>query len=322
MHTVGGWLQRLGTGTQRRDLTAEEVAFVEASEAEVRSYAETKGYTRHNWAAVLLFFATVALMFASFFAVMFWVEDVRAEAAAAAAVGGPHVVSLPFDFPLLLVIMPVGLLWGVLPLAILSYASRWFAEWRGWLGITGTERYYSLQYHLARAVRKGRLSAKERFDPARFLRDGSNEPWPYGLAILVALTVVAALLLYVHLRSYAVVTEAYVETPTGWTQSRTRLPLAQLKRVEIECYEGKRDFTVGYTLVLPSGDTVVLFRIGSLFDRLADIEAIDRSLTAARVPFVAAEGAFERSCVDAVASRFDPEDTRRVKALLRIPKGT
>lgn len=317
---VGDLLLRIGTRARRRDLTAEEAAFVVASEAEVRSYAQSKGYTRHNWAAVLLFLVTVAPIFTSFFWLMSWVERLWNDVEVAAAVDGAHVVSLPFNVPLLLVLFPVGLLWGALPLVILSYSSRLFAEWRGWLGIAGTERYFSLRYNLARAVQKGRLSTKARIDSGRFLRDGNNEPWPYGLAILGVLTVVGAVMLYDHVRSYAVVTEAYVETAQRWTHGRIRVPLNLVRRVEVECYEGTRDFTVGYTLVLPSGDTVVLFRIGNLSRRLAAMEVIDSRLTRARVSFVSADGAFEPSCVSAVANRFDSADVGRVKVLLSIPK--
>jgi len=321
------WISHRGARRANRDLSVQEIEFIETSEAAVRAYAERQGYTRYVWTYNLAYL--VLLLFMMGLALLLGLST---GAGADVPAGSESAGGLRLYFqdvgPSLVVLVFAGILWTSLPAMVISRLSRRYSERAAWISLATNEAYLTVRGRLTTFVRTDRLSRVNAFDPGRFLHETSLSFEPYFFYPTVAVTLFAGYLLFLDRNNYDLLTEDNIEVVEYWSLEKIQFGYDDVERVELTCYFDKKgNAQTGYELFLPQGHTVDIFEKMDLKTRLAAYEAVDRKLVDARVPFKfatrkpwfeAESYAYDPACVETLTRDLDSTARDRAKRLFRL----
>lgn len=322
------WLVNRRYARAARDLTAEQVAFVERAYAALYAYATSRGYER--WSIVTILLPLIA-MFCVVFVYGFLGRDLfRSAALAYGPPGGDQ--SWRFVQTGSPASMVPGILFAIAGLWALHHAvcRIWhrYAEFVTWGTRTMETDGLNLRQALVRAVRIGRVRADATFSPAAFLRQlsGWNARYAYFFAALTGLPTLV--LLERDMRNYQRFTDTYIDVVDYWSGEPQRIPYRDVVQVNLECFhKSKGGIDLEYEIELPGDRSIDLIDQADLPGLLADFDRIDRNLRAAGVRFShnvrrpvgrPEFSAFSEECLAELTSGTDAATARRIEALLHL----
>lgn len=322
--SLAGWFTNAGTPEANRDLTKDEIAFINAAAAQTRAYAQSQGYDRNTWVVNAIGIAGLVVVAGAGGFVAF-----SGIAMLAAAPGPSFPIEQRPGGASMLVFFLSSILLGILPTLILSRVSRRYGERSGWVGIGEKNEYFSLEGRLTALVRARRLSPTATFHPGDFLQSASQSLARYFYIPAAALTVVGLFFLHRDLNAVDQLTADEIEIADYWTLTRHRFAYTDVEHVIVRCFlTNKGESVETYELHLPGGRSIDLYRnAGSFEAQIEAYEAVDAKLTAASIPFVPGahkgwnrgdEPGYDTACVDQVARAF-PENLReRVRRFFHV----
>lgn len=321
--TSGGtliqWITQRGVPDAGRDLSQSEAAFIDASAARVRAYAQAHGYDRHVWLfqafSLLAVFASVAIVISVLAAINGRFDEPDP---------GP-------SFPIVLksnvsVIFWMFAAFFLCPLlhSILTRASRSYSERSGWVAIGEKNDYFTLKGRLTSFVRTRRLSTQSEINPGAFL-DAANLSFERYFYIPAAfLAVVASFFTYRDYANADTLTADHIEIVDYWTLASKRYGYSDVAEVVVQCHFTKKENTAeAYELRFKDGAALDIYYGGTVESKLDAYEAIDAKLRALGVPFVpgaqsGGERGYDDDCVDKVAKRFPASDADRMRRLFHL----
>jgi len=312
----------LGRSRQRHkpELSSADEAYVARCADELRAYADGRGYARHarTWLWFVALPSLLApMMLASVvgFNLHNWVP--RPYALEELRVLGWHVYERTMGASAI-VMMFAGILWGVLPNAIISRLWRGYSEMAGWSGFATGQA--APEPYLRLAVSRGAVSPEQRFDPGHFLHRLNTMFEPYFLFPAVLMSLAAGIAWHHDMSRYHVLTDRYVEVMSYWTLERQRYLYSEVRGVELECLIDDGKPVASYEIMLPNGFSADLFNKKNFADHVDDLARVD-ALVPASVPrmFATREGqsAYDPVCVEALVAGLPEEDAGRLRGVLR-----
>ena len=316
------WLSLAGHHDANRDLTEREVAFIGQSAAAVRAYGEAQGYTKRNYRTLAAL--TVAYLCLGALCVWVWVQLLFPDAAAPAVPG--LILYLPPDVgPSCVLFVFVAIFLLPLPMWFAYGISPWYAEYSNWRALTSkTAQYVTLSGRLTRWVRTGRLDPYSRFDPSRFLRDGSRSETRFWIIGLVVISAATAWFWNLDRHKDVVFTEQGIDVVNYWTTEKVHFSYRDVRGVELHCSYDENSPSFSYDVSLPKDYSVDLTRRLRIGRNAAAIEAVDSKLMALHVPVAFGERKpafrdvvpdYGKNCVCDLANEFKGKD---FEAILRI----
>lgn len=322
------WISLRGARNANRDLTAEEMVYIEESEKVVRAYAEARGYSKGYWLVAIGYLPLLIGMMGATLYVSFNIERWLGPVVAGRADAGDvflYINDVGFS---LLILLFASILWTAVPGMVAARFSKQLGERSGWMNVGVQEQYVSLTGRLTNFVRTGRLKPRAPIDPGRFLIEAGRSLEPFMLYPAVGLTILGLVFWQLDRGDYELITGRYIEVVDYWTQQPTRFAYADVESVEIECWFGKNDsLDVAYRIKLPDGHSVDLFDAGAIADQLSAYEKVEAHLVAAGARFdfatrepwgKAAFYAYHSDCVIRLAAEHDASTAERVRRLMRL----
>lgn len=278
-----GWLFIAGYREANRDLTVEEITYVERSAETVEDYASRCGYADADAPGALVNW----LVYGGLAVLLFWAWQVNFQPYKPPT--PPHTglyLMIPLDIgpSSVLLLFVVILSWSA-PEFLLSCVWRDYAETMAWRNLTKKRLETSLKDHLVRFLRIGRLDPRAPIDPGRFLRRGGlalTRPWFFAFILLSAITA----FFWVHDQAKTdIISDRGFEVVNYWTFEKARFPFAAVRSVELKCTwdNDKPDFA--YTIHLPQGYDVEMVRWLKQDGSFAEYAAVDEALRRRNTPF-------------------------------------
>lgn len=309
-----------------RSINDDEATAIWLYAAQLRAYAEARGYSRAPmrlvWLVILpSLFAPMAIFLAVALSGVSWFSGPYQ----ADALGqlGWHIYEHRLGFSIV-VLLFAALLWGVLPNAILSRLSHTYAERAGWAGFASGRQ--SVEDYLAAQYRAGTLSLDQPFDPGPFLRRINTAFEPYFLFTAVPLTLAGAIFAYHDTSRYFLVTERHIEVMSYWSLEKHLFSFSQVQGVVLGCsYDKNGHEDATYSIVLPDGFSIELFRNGpeNHVEDLAKVDTkvaqtVPRSFAVLTPLLRAEEDRYDALCVETLASSLSELDRDRFRTIFRV----
>jgi hypothetical protein len=316
---LSGMRDRASLG-KRPALSSIDEAYVARCADALRAYADERGYAKNarRWLWLVALPSLLApMMLASVvgFNLHNWVP--RPYALEDLNVLGWHVYERTIGASAI-AILSAGILWGVLPNAIIARLWRGYSEMAGWSGFATGQ--VTPEPYLRMAVSSGALSPEQPFEPGYFLHRLNTRHEPYFLFPAVLMSLAAGIAWHHDMSRYHVLTGKYVEVMSYWTLERQRYPYNAVRGIELECLIDDGRLVASYEIMLPDGYSVDLFDKKSFADHVNDLARVD-ALVPASVPrtFATRKGqsAFDPICVEALAAALPEEDAGRLRAVFR-----
>jgi hypothetical protein len=281
------WLVNRRHARAARDLTGEQVAFVERAYAALHAYATSRGYER--WSIMTILLPLIAVI-GGMLAFAYLRRDLFRVVASFYVPSSVDQSSWYLLQHRSQASVASGILFAIAGLWALHHAvcRAWprYAEFVTWGTRTTETDGLTLRQALVRAVRIGRVRADTTFSPAVFLQQlsGWNARYAYFFAALTGLPTLV--LLERDLRNYQLLTDTYIEVVDYWSGEPRRFSYRDVTQVNLECFlKSKGGIDLEYEIELPGDRSIDLIDQADLPGRLADFERVDRNLRAVGVRF-------------------------------------
>jgi hypothetical protein len=321
---------RLLAPDAKRDLTADETAFIARSTGAVATFARSLPQTWLWWPVlfVLLMCALFALPMAWILNFdqlardwFFWTHPQPARWYLYLNDVGPAGVVGVFAC-ILAASALMQLLVFIAPDAAIAQSTRKLRQ-----GARGrTAEIAKMQAALTRMVRNGRLSADRALSPRDLLIAWMHRYDRYFFGAALGLVVLTGVLAWRELSAYTILAPDRIEYADYWSGRVHNVEYGEVRKVILECWtDDERMPQVYYTLLLGDGREVELFNHARLKANLDGAERIDSILRRGNAVFEAArrkgllkhgESALEPACIENVGQELG--DGPRFSGLMRL----
>jgi hypothetical protein len=312
-----------GRRDANRDLTQDEIQFIEKCRISLLEYAWREGYMRRSRT---MFWITVGAysLTAAFVLWLFYLTIVSGMSTPASQLGEAFsivVAPQPWASGILLF---VALFAGLpAPAAFLSLISPTYRRRATWWYVSG-----QINGQLARFVRLGRIGPHVPFSPSDFLKLAGRtlaRSWAPAFLLVSGLT---AFFWYHDGKLAASITDNGIDVVNYWTLERTHFAFPAVEQVALHCsYDDKGGRFYAYEIDLPRAYSVNLTQAARINHVIGPIDALDSRLRAAKVRFVFAqrkplfqdpEPDYDPACVRKLALEFKGSDQKKIAKIFHL----